>query len=81
MATVSEGLNAGERFVALGAHMLHQGQRVACQTPGRPMSFNLSALAVRERAVTLFLIIAITLAGPSPSSSWAAPRIPASPSR
>ncbi|WP_414464651.1 efflux RND transporter permease subunit [Hyphomicrobium sp. DY-1] len=27
------------------------------------MSFNLSALAVRERAITLFLIIAITLAG------------------
>lgn len=27
------------------------------------MSFNLSALAVRERAVTLFLIVAITLAG------------------
>ena len=26
-------------------------------------NFNLSALAVRERAVTLFLIIAITLAG------------------
>ena len=27
------------------------------------MSFNLSALAVRERAITLFLIIALTLAG------------------
>ncbi|MET3667226.1 efflux RND transporter periplasmic adaptor subunit [Caulobacter sp. 1776] len=28
-ATVSQGLAAGERFVALGAHMLHQGQRVS----------------------------------------------------
>jgi RND family efflux transporter MFP subunit len=27
-ATVSAGLRAGERFVALGAHMLHQGQAV-----------------------------------------------------
>ena len=27
-ATVSAGLRAGERFVALGAHMLHQGQPV-----------------------------------------------------
>jgi RND family efflux transporter MFP subunit len=31
MATLSEGLNGGERFVALGAHMLHQGQRVRLQ--------------------------------------------------
>jgi RND family efflux transporter MFP subunit len=30
-ATVSEGLAAGERFVALGVHMLHQGQRVSAQ--------------------------------------------------
>jgi RND family efflux transporter MFP subunit len=28
-ATVSQGLAAGERFVALGSHMLHQGQRVS----------------------------------------------------
>jgi RND family efflux transporter MFP subunit len=28
-ATVSQGLTAGERFVALGSHMLHQGQRVS----------------------------------------------------
>ena len=28
-ATVSQGLTAGERFVALGAHMLHQGQKVS----------------------------------------------------
>ena len=27
-ATVAQGLGGGERFVALGAHMLHQGQRV-----------------------------------------------------
>jgi RND family efflux transporter MFP subunit len=29
--TISEGLNSGERFVALGAHMLHQGERVRLQ--------------------------------------------------
>ncbi|QUT05592.1 efflux RND transporter periplasmic adaptor subunit [Sphingobium phenoxybenzoativorans] len=35
-ATISGGLNAGDRFVALGAHMLHEGQtvRLASQ-PGR----------------------------------------------
>ena len=31
-ATISSGLAGGERFVALGAHMLHQGQRVRIQT-------------------------------------------------
>jgi hypothetical protein len=30
-ATISDGLAGGERFVALGAHMLHQGQRVRLQ--------------------------------------------------
>jgi RND family efflux transporter MFP subunit len=30
-ATISEGLGGGERFVALGAHMLHQGERVRLQ--------------------------------------------------
>lgn len=30
-ATVTEGLAAGDRFVALGAHMLHQGQKVSLQ--------------------------------------------------
>jgi RND family efflux transporter MFP subunit len=30
-ATISGGLNGGERFVALGAHLLHQGQRVRVQ--------------------------------------------------
>lgn len=30
-ATVSGGLATGERFVALGAHLLHQGQRVRVQ--------------------------------------------------
>jgi len=30
-ATVSGGLNGGDRFVALGAQMLHQGQRVRVQ--------------------------------------------------
>jgi hypothetical protein len=27
-ATISEGLRGGEQLVALGAHMLHQGERV-----------------------------------------------------
>ena len=31
-ATITGGLNGGERFVALGAHLLHQGQRVRVQT-------------------------------------------------
>lgn len=31
-ATISGGLKAGEQFVALGAHLLHQGQRVRIQT-------------------------------------------------
>lgn len=30
--TISGGLSGGDRFVALGAHMLHQGQRVRVQT-------------------------------------------------
>lgn len=30
--TISQGLNGGEQFVALGAHLLHQGQRVRAQT-------------------------------------------------
>jgi RND family efflux transporter MFP subunit len=30
-ATVSQGLAAGDRFVALGSHMLNQGQRVSVQ--------------------------------------------------
>jgi len=30
--TIAGGLNAGDRFVALGAHMLHQGQKVRVQT-------------------------------------------------
>jgi len=31
-ATISGGLNGGERFVALGAQLLHQGQKVRVQT-------------------------------------------------
>jgi hypothetical protein len=31
-ATISGGLSGGDRFVALGAHMLHQGQKVRVQT-------------------------------------------------
>jgi hypothetical protein len=35
-ATVTSGLKPGDRFVAMGAHMLHQGQavRVAAAAPG-----------------------------------------------
>lgn len=35
-ATIASGLTAGERFVAMGAHMLHEGQavRVAAPVPG-----------------------------------------------
>ncbi len=33
------------------------------------MSFNLSALAVRERAITLFFIVLLAAAGSMPSSS------------
>ena len=63
---LAAALPPGERVVALGGHFLHEGERVrfASDPGGRAMSgFNLSALAVRERAVTLFLIVAITLAG------------------
>lgn len=30
--TITEGLRSGEQFVALGAHLLHQGQRVRVRT-------------------------------------------------
>lgn len=30
--TIASGLSSGDRFVALGAHMLHQGQKVRVQT-------------------------------------------------
>jgi hypothetical protein len=35
-ATISGGLQTGQRFVAMGAHMLHQGQivRIAAPLPG-----------------------------------------------
>lgn len=32
-ATITSGLKAGERFVAMGAHMLHQGQAVRIAAP------------------------------------------------
>jgi RND family efflux transporter MFP subunit len=32
-ATIAAGLGAGERFVALGAHMLHQGEKVRIAAP------------------------------------------------
>ena len=65
---ISAGLSSGERIVALGAHLLKPGQevRVAPETCGERQAmigFNLSALAVRERAITLFLIIAVIGAG------------------
>ena len=59
------GVESGERIVALGAHLLHQGERVrlADDPECRPMTrFNLSALAVRERSITLFLILVIAVA-------------------
>ena len=43
--------------------------------------FNLSALAVRERAVTLFLILAVAISGTYAFLSSVAPRIRPSPSR
>jgi hypothetical protein len=72
-AQVTGGVKPGEKIVALGAHLLHEGEvvRLAEATQCRPggeqtMSgsrFNLSALAVRERSITLFLIILVTIAG------------------
>ncbi len=67
---------AGDRVVALGAHLLQEGEQV--RLPGSEATagervrepcgaavsgFNLSALAVRERSVTLFLLVAISIAG------------------
>ena len=43
--------------------------------------FNLSALAVRERSVTLFLVCLISWRVSSPSSSWGVPKTRPSPSR
>ena len=85
-ALLSGGLKAGETVVALGAHLLSDGEhvRVAAKPPMRrspPMSkspdqvpqfekemsgkqgFNLSAIAVRERSVTLFFIVLIVCVG------------------
>ena len=65
-ALISNGVEVGDQVVALGARLLHDGDsvRVERRRNGITMTnFNLSALAVRERAITLFLIIAITLAG------------------
>jgi hypothetical protein len=60
---VSHGVEAGEKVVALGAHLLHEGQVVNRQKRSPMRSFNLSALAVRERAITLFFIFASACAG------------------
>ena len=54
------------RVVATGGHFLHEGEHVANRRRkgGDAMSgFNLSALAVRERSITLFLIVVLTLVG------------------
>ena len=65
-AILSGGVSVGEQIVALGAHLLHEGQRVRiaprirrhCHDPLQ------SLRARRPRAsVTLFLLIAITMAG------------------
>ncbi len=45
------------------------------------MGFNLSALAVRERAITLFLIVGIILAGGYAFLKPGAPKTRHSPSR
>ena len=84
------GVRVGETIVALGGHFLHEGQSVrSIDGPGGPgsqrsggtpmMGFNLSALAVRERAITLFLIVAVILSGAYAFLASVAPRIPASP--
>ena len=44
-------------------------------------SFNLSALAVRERAITLFFICASALGASMPIFIWAGRKIPRSRSR
>ena len=43
--------------------------------------FNLSALAVRERSITLFLILLVSWPDLSRSSSWDEPKTLPSPSR
>ena len=55
----------GDPIVALGAHLLHEGVRVrtAAEGGGELMNLNLSAIAVRERAVTLFFILLLVAAG------------------
>jgi hypothetical protein len=69
---VTGDVRPGEKIVALGAHLLHEGEAVRllnnAMLPMREQTmsakrFNLSALAVRERSITLFLIILITIAG------------------
>jgi hypothetical protein len=67
---VTGDLKPGEKIVALGAHLLHEGESVRLAEPrccpcGQTMSakrFNLSALRC-ERSITLFLIILMTIAG------------------
>ncbi|MFD2578345.1 efflux RND transporter periplasmic adaptor subunit [Novosphingobium colocasiae] len=73
-ATVASGLNTGDRFVAMGGAPAasgparpHRPSRTGSSTMNEPTpqssGFNLSALAVREKSVTLFFLIAIVGAG------------------
>ena len=66
-AIVRGGIQMGDPIIAVGGHFLHEGQQVHIVEAARRESdmsqFNLSALAVRERSITLFLIVAIILSG------------------
>jgi hypothetical protein len=70
-AQVTGEVKPGEKIVALGAHLLHEGEAVRLAgTTIRPGGRNheraaltCQRLAVRERSVTLFLIILVTIAG------------------
>ena len=81
-AILSDGVEPGEQIVALGAHLLSDGQQSVLRTgrwhPGEQIrnsgaafekernaksGINLSALAVRERSVTLFFLLAVIIAG------------------
>ncbi len=60
-------VKAGEQVIALGAHLLQDARerthRATSCRGGELMSFNLSRIAVRERAVTLFFIVLLAAAG------------------
>ena len=63
---VVSGIEVGQPVVALGAHLTKRGRERQNGGSGggvEQMSFNLSAIAVRERAVTLFFIALLAAAG------------------